>query len=93
MTDPSQVTFTHEARDQKRSVLVQSLDPIEIDSAACDAPGIQAALRWIDARTVIVELVSGPGLMQGDVPQSVACELRSKGKTIASIPINVVSVP
>ena len=93
MMDPPQVTLVHTAMDQKRTILVQSEDPIHIDSVVCDSPCVKAAIRWIDTKTLIVELVSTPVSTQGDFPKNLKCNLLSGGKTIASIPVSIVNIP
>lgn len=91
-TDPAQVTFGNGAKDQKRTVLVQSGDPIEIDSATCSATCIKPTLQRIDAKTFLVELAYTPPKTPTDVPPGAACDLQFGGKTMASIPINVVTL-
>ena len=91
--DPPQVTFGDGVRDQRRTVLIQSADPIEIDAAICNSPNIKSTLQRLDAKSLLVELTYHPNGKQGDLPENLACELQSSGKTLASIPINVVSIP
>ena len=90
-TDPPQVTFDHATKDQKRTVLVQSGDPIDVDSVACSAPCVKSNLRRIDTKTLMVELAFEP--TAEEVPEELACELKADGKMIASIPIHVVRLP
>ena len=79
--------------EQKRTILVQSGDAIDIDSAICNSPIVKSTLRRLDAKSLIVELAFHPNEKQGDFPKNLACTLKSSGKTLASIPINIVSIP
>lgn len=92
-TDPPQVTFGNGALEQKRTILVQSGDPINIDSATCNSACVKSTLQRLDAKSLIVELTFHPTGRQGDLPDNLACDLKSSGKTLASILINVVSIP
>jgi len=92
-TDPSLVTFNGGEIEQKRTILVQSGDPIDIDSAICGSPCLKSAIRRLDAKSLLIELTFQPVANQGDLPQNMTCDLQSSGKTLASIPINVVSIP
>jgi hypothetical protein len=92
-TDPSKVIFLHDATEQKRSVLIQSKDPIFIDAADCNSPAVKAALLRIDNKTVIIELISVPKAIQGATTPDFTCDLRSKGKILTSIPISFVNIP
>ena len=91
--DPAQVTFDHAARDQKRTVLVQSGDAIKVDSVTCGSPCVKSSLRWIDKNTLVVELAFDPAASGEKLPDDLACDLRADGKRIASIPIHVVQIP
>ena len=92
-TDPVQVTFAHATGDQKRAVLVQSVDAIDIDAVTCPLPCVKPSFQRIDPNTVVVQLTYIPHLVHGDVPNVISCDLHSNGKMIASIPIHVVSLP
>jgi hypothetical protein len=92
-TDPAQVTFNHATKDQKRTVLVQSGDAIKVDSVTCGSPCVKSSLRWIDPKTLIVDLAFNPSAGAGKVPEDLACDLHAGGKRIASIPIHVVQIP
>jgi len=93
MADPSQVTFAHDVKDQKRTVLVQSQDALSIDSAACDSPCAKALLRRIDERTMLVEIAYTSPPLPGTVPPDLTCNLISSGETIQSIPIHILTLP
>jgi len=92
-TDPSQVTFGDGGMEQKRTILVQSGDPIDIDSAICNSPSVKSTIQRLDAKSLIVELTFHPHEQQGGWPDNLACALQSSGKTLASIPINILSIP
>ena len=92
-TDPAQVTFDHATKGQKRTILVQSGDPLNVDSVTCGSSCVKSNLRWIDKKTLIVELAFDPESHQATTSQDMACDLRASGKSIASIPIHVVTIP
>ena len=92
-TDPVQVTFAHATGEQKRSVLVQSADAIDVDSVTCPSPCVKPSFQRIDPNTVMVQVTYFPRLLQGDFPSDISCDLHANGKMIASIPVHVVSVP
>jgi hypothetical protein len=92
-TDPAQVTFQHTVQDQKRIIVVQSSDPIDIDSATCGSPCIKPTLQRIDPKTLLLELVYDPSSANAEPPQNLGCDLQFKGKTLASIPINFITIP
>jgi hypothetical protein len=92
-TDPPRVTFDHAAAGQTRTVLVQSADAIAVDAATCESPCIKPNLRWIDKKTLLVELAFDPAQFAAQPPKDLSCSLRSGGQPVASIPINVVTVP
>jgi hypothetical protein len=87
------VTFGNVGMEQKRTVLVQSGEPIDIDSATCNSPSVKSTIRRLDAKSLLVELTFHPNEQQGGLPENLACDLQASGKTLASIPINVVSIP
>ena len=90
--DPPQVMFLGNGVEQRRTLLVQSAQALSIDAARCSVPGIQAAIHRVDAKAVKVDLVYLPSLVSGRGAENVACELLSGGKTIGSIPINIVEI-
>jgi hypothetical protein len=88
-TDPPQVLFTASAAGQKRSVIVQGVDDISIDDIACDSAAIKAALRRINPRTLVLDLELDPA---AKAPPSTACELRTGGRVVASIPVRIMDI-
>jgi len=90
MTDPIQVTFGRDVNDQKRTVVVQSMDSLKVDSVACDSPCVKASLRRIDEKNSIVEIAYLASSIAGDTPSSLACNLISDGKVVGSIPVSLV---
>jgi hypothetical protein len=91
--DPPQVTFNSDRESQKRTVLIQSTDPIHIDSAVCNSSFVTAGLHWINTKALLIELVSRSNIDPHNISDNTACSLRSGGKVIASIPINRVDIP
>ena len=90
--DPPQVTFLAAGAEQRRTVVVQSAQGLELDAARCDYPGIQTAIHRIDARALTVDLVFQPALAGGSLPGNVSCALLSGGKTIGAFPINLIEI-
>lgn len=91
--DPPQVTFDRTAAGQTRTVLLQSAEPIDIDSAACESPCVKPNLRWLDRKTLLVELAFDPAKLATPPRDGLACSLLFTGHAVARIPINVVAVP
>ncbi len=91
-TDPAQITFSTDTVDQKRTIVVQSVDTIHIDSVTCNSSCVKASIRRLSENALLVELESEPGLISGDHPNGLACNLISNGKVVSSIPINIVSL-
>ena len=91
--DPPQVVFIAKGADQKRTLLVQSVQPLSIDAVRCASPCVTTAIHRIDPKALTVDLTFLPALAKGEAPGSVACELMSDGKTIGSVPINIVEIP
>jgi hypothetical protein len=90
--DPPQVMFLGDGTEQRRTLLVQSPQAFSIDAANCSAPGIRATLRRVNAKAVKVDLLFQPSLGSGRALEKGACELVSGGKTIGSVPINIVEI-
>jgi hypothetical protein len=91
--DPPQVTFVAKGDEQKRTVLVQSRDAVTIDAVQCASPAIKTAMQRIDRNSLVISLVFLPTSSLGESPGPLACDLVSGGKTVGSIPINIVDVP
>jgi hypothetical protein len=90
--DPPQVLFTSDGPDQKRAILVQGENAIQVDSVRCVASSVRATVRSMDEKTLIVEIAFLPRSVHGDLPKSLTCDLLSSGKTIASIPVNIIEI-
>jgi len=89
--DPPQVMFLGNGAEQRRTFLVQSAQALSIDAARCSAPGMEAAIHRVDARAVKIDLIYKPA-HELDGSGSLECELLSGGKTIGSVPINIVEI-
>ena len=92
-TDPPEVVFGHDAKDQTRTVLVQSADAIDIDAVTSGSPCVRPNLRRIDAKTLLVEIAFDPAQFASQPAQDLSCRLESGGRMIASIPVSVVAIP
>ena len=91
--DPPSVTFLTKSGQQTRAILVQSVQPLAIDQVRSPSSSITAAIHRIDPKSLRVELVFQPSAVQGDLPANLACDLLSNGKTVGSVPVNLVQVP
>ncbi len=91
--DPPQVVFIAKGDEQRRTILVQSVQALSIDAARCGSPCVTAAIHRIDPKALTVDLVFQPALANGGVPEGLACDLLWEGKTVGSVPINIVEIP
>jgi hypothetical protein len=92
MVEPTQVAFSRDIEGQKRTVLVQSLDPIAVDSVTCDSTCVKTALHRLDDKNLIVEITYLQGALHGDAPKDLACQLLSGGKVVESIPVSILDL-
>ena len=90
--DPPQVMFLGDGTEQRRTLLVQSPQVLSIDAARCSPSGVRATIHRVDAKAVKIDLLYQPSLALGRGLQNGACELLSGGKTIGSVPINIVEI-
>jgi hypothetical protein len=90
--DPPLVMYLGNGTEQKRTVLVQSAEALNIDSAQCSSPSLKASIRRVDGKALQVDLVFSPAPGQGSDAGNLVCELLSSGKTTESIPINIVDI-
>jgi hypothetical protein len=91
--DPPQVTFLGGEGEQRRTITVQSVGELSVDAAQCASSSIRTSLHRISLQAVSVQVVYHPESSAGATPQGLMCELLSGGKTIGSVPINIVEIP
>jgi hypothetical protein len=91
MADPPQVVFGLGTKDQKRSVLVQSTDPIAVDAVATESACLTASWHRIDSKTVLVQINYQPNSDRfAAAMPDLACHVISGGKVVGSIPVRLV---
>jgi hypothetical protein len=91
--DPPQVVFCGRDAEQRRTILVQSIDAVNVDSITCASPSLTAAIRRVDKNSLTVDLVFLPAAMRGEVPATLACDLVCRGIVVGSIPVNIADFP
>ena len=91
--DPPQIVFFGKGAEQRRTILVQSVDDVNVDSINCASASITSSIRRVDKNSLAVSLVFLPGLAHGGFPSELACDLVSRGTVIGTVPINFVDAP
>jgi hypothetical protein len=91
--DPPQVAFYGRGAQQRRTILVQSVEAVNVDSVNCASSCITTAIHRVDKNSLMVDFVFLPALMHGESPSELACNLMCRGTVVGSIPINIVDIP
>ena len=90
--DPPAATFLARGGTQTRAILVQSAQALAVDKARCSSHGMSAVIHPINSHAVRIELEFVSPSTDKEPAQSSTCDLLSGGKTVVSVPIEVVDI-